>query len=581
LTTFRPGRYALNALLWTTIWAMPIIPGLITKEFFDGLTGDAEMSPSVTMLIGFLFVYVAVRVVLIFVGLVNDGHLVFRVSALLRHNMLRWIFRQPGADAVKETSGEAISRFREDVEYTTETTAWTVDLIGATLFSAIAIVILLRIDTAITLIVFVPLVAVIVIAERAGTRIRAYRTAARESTERITGLLGEMFGAVQSVKVSGAEENLLRHFEELNDERRVAMVRDRGLNALLESVFWNTVNVGTALILILAAGGAGGSSLTVGEFALYVFFLGYVTDSVHFVGVFLAKLRQSRVSFERMNALMPGAEPEELVVHRPLHLTGPMPELDQPVLEPGEALVSLEVDGLTFRYADSGHGIEDLRLRMERGSFTVVTGRIGSGKTTALRALLGLLPAQRGDIRWNGRLVTVPDRFFVPPRTAYTPQVPSLFSLTLRDNLLLGLERDDDELRHALRAAVMEPDLAAMPDGLDTEVGPLGMRLSGGQIQRTAAARMLARTPELLVFDDLSSALDVDTEQLLWERMFVKAGEVTALVVSHRRAALRRADQIVVLGAGRIIDIGSLDDLLDRCPEMRFLWSGDAYEGDR
>ena len=161
---------------------------------------------------------------------------------------------------------------------------------------------------------------------------------------------------------------------------------------------------------------------------------------------------------------------------------------------------------------------------MARGSFTVITGQIGSGKTTLLRAVLGLLPKDGGEIRWNGEPVAVPAEFFRPPYSAYTPQVPRLFSTTLRENIQMGVSNGDEgeatsPLQAAIRQAVLEPDVAALEHGLDTVVGPRGVRLSGGQVQRSAAARMLIRDPELLVCDDLSSALDVETEKILWERV--------------------------------------------------------------
>jgi len=209
----------------------------------------------------------------------------------------------------------------------------------------------------------------------------------------------------------------------------------------------------------------------------------------------------------------------------------------------------------------------------------VVTGRVGSGKSTLVRVLLGLLPRQAGEITWNGQAVPDPAAFFRPPRCAYTPQVPRLFSDTLQENILLGLPADRSNLAEAIHLSVLEQDIAQMEKGLETQVGPRGLRLSGGQMQRAAAARMFVRQPELLVFDDLSSALDVETEQALWERLDArrKSGEgveLTCLVVSHRKAALARADHIVVMKDGRVEAEGKLADLLESCEEMQQLWSG-------
>ena len=125
----------------------------------------------------------------------------------------------------------------------------------------------------------------------------------------------------------------------------------------------------------------------------------------------------------------------------------------------------------------------------------------------------------------------------------------------------------------AIRAAVLERDLPALEHGLETLVGPRGVKLSGGQIQRAAAARALARPARLLVLDDLSSALDVETEQLLWKRL--KALPGTLLVVTHRREALCAADRVIVLKDGRVEATGRLDTLLENCQEVKDLWAGE------
>jgi len=127
----------------------------------------------------------------------------------------------------------------------------------------------------------------------------------------------------------------------------------------------------------------------------------------------------------------------------------------------------------------------------------------------------------------------------------------------------------------AIQSAVLEEDLVQLDKGIETIIGSRGVKLSGGQKQRAAAARMFVRDPELMVFDDLSSALDVNTERLLWERLFSKQ-KTACIVVSHRRPALRRASHIIVLKDGQVEDQGGLEELLTRCDEMRALWSGDA-----
>ena len=580
LIRYAPKLYCADTFLWLCIVGLPVVPGVLIREFFNRLSQPSSQPQSIPFgaspwlwIALFLAVGLA-RVVAIFTGRITKTQHRFLMSALIRHNLLFELLKRPGAELATRqqlSPGKILSYFRDDAQQIEDTVASVNEIFSEAVFAIASITLLLSVNARITTFVFVPLCVITLLVHKAEHRIKRYRRASRQATAQVTGLISETFSAIQAIKVAGVEVDILRELKKKGDYRQKLTIRDRIFTTFLGAGFESIVSLGTALLLLLAAQNMLSTSihngLSVGDFALFVYYLSFITYFLAFFGSFIAVIQHSEVSFERMTTLIDDSTLQKeknstlqaLVQPHPLYLKPlfkkslPLPLLEQTA--PVNALIELRIENLTYRYPESLNGIENISFNIKRGSLTVITGNVGSGKTTLLRALLGLLNPQHGCVFWNGQKILDPASFFVPPQAAYTPQIPHLFSASLQENIQIGWMEDNMGMAIdcVIATAALGRDISTMPNGLDTAVGTQGFRLSGGQKHRVAAARMILRKPQLLVFDDLSSALDIKTEEQLWNSLLRPSNNnqsFTCLAVSHRRSVLDLADQIIFMKAG-------------------------------
>jgi ATP-binding cassette subfamily B protein len=552
-----PGAFSLHMVYVTALaYVMPFLPPLVVRAVLDRLTQRAPAGPSIPTLIGVFVALGLVRSVVEATGHVATTTLRQNVRTLLRRNMLDRVLHRPGARALPSSTGDALARFENEPEAVSGMIDFAADPLGQVFAYVFAFVVLGSINAFLTAVVVAPAVLVMLVAHLATPRIHEARRKRQEAIGDVSALLGEAFTSVASVKAAGAEGRITAKLGVLNEVRRRTTLRDLLVTQVLNSVSTNVAAIATGVLLLLAGSRARTGQLTAGDFAVFTSYLQWLGGVVSYSGHIISLLRQTDVSIDRMEDVLQGAPARTLVGGPPLRLQRRAQAAPAIVTHDSDAqdFERLDVEGLTFVHPENSRGIVGVDLSIERGEVVVVTGRIGSGKTTLLRAMLGLLPPDAGLVRWNGNAIDDPATFLLPPRCAYTPQLPRLFSASLRENVLLGLERDDEAVARAARTAVLERDVAALDAGWDTTIGTHGVKLSGGQLQRTAAARMFVRDASLLVFDDLSSALDVETEETLWQRVFEDDG-LTCLIVSHRNAALRRADRILLMENGRLAQL--------------------------
>jgi ATP-binding cassette subfamily B protein len=397
----------------------------------------------------------------------------------------------------------------------------------------------------------------------------------RQNQQQLGEISEHVLGSLQGMAtIQGfvAEDAFIRNFEARNLKwlktgMRLAVIRATALPLLV-------LAGGIAMYAMIASGGrlVLSGALSVGDLAAFTALLMVFLPPLRSLGWMLSVIQRGRAALERIFELMDAP-------------------VDRPEGERGEVLPvgrgpSIELRGLDFAYPDEPERLvlSGVSARIEPGSVVGLFGRTGAGKSTLLRILSRLYNPPAGEILIDGVDLVDLDLDAWRDRLAVAPQRPFLFSDSISSNIGLDEEADLGRIRESVGRAALDSDLTHLPDGIDTVVGERGIMLSGGQRQRVALARALHRRGDLLILDDVLSAVDHATEARLVETVAGIARRPdapTVLIASHRLSALRHCDTVLVLDRGRLIDEGPHAELIDRPGIYRDTWEIQSQRSNR
>jgi len=311
---------------------------------------------------------------------------------------------------------------------------------------------------------------------------------------------------------------------------------------------------GLSMVVVLFSG------LTIGEmFAVYAYLWFMMAPVQEVLGI--------QYSFYSANAAMERINKLQAMQHEPQYPHNKNPFKDKHT-------VGLSVDNVRFSYGDGLPVLDGVSLSIAEGEKVALVGASGGGKSTLVQIIVGLYPADSGELYFDHVNIKDIGLDVVRENVATVLQHPAMFNDTVRENLCLGRDIDDETIWKTLEIAQMKKVVEAMPEQLDSIIGRSGIRLSGGQRQRLAIARMVLADPKVVILDEATSSLDTETEALLHQAMHTFLRNRTTLIIAHRLSAVKQADRVLVFDAGKIIDEGNHQELINRDGLYRDLYAG-------
>jgi ATP-binding cassette subfamily B protein len=428
---------------------------------------------------------------------------------------------------------------------------------------------MLRISPKLTLFAFLPLPVASIVIQYFGRRIHERFERIQAMFSDISARAQENFSGARVIRAYVQEDAEIAAFENANQEyirRSLKLVRLMGM-------LWPTLELmlGIAVVIVLWLGGRQVilGRMSPGDFVAFNTYMVQLTWPVIALGWVINIFQRGTASLARINEIF--LEKPEIADDRELSPVALQSQLvmadaaDTPSnIDRQELRGEIEFCNLNFGY-NGVPVLKEVNLRIRAGSSLAIVGPTGSGKTTLVSLIARIYDAEPGAVLIDGRPIREFPLETLRRNIGFVPQETFLFSLTIRENIALGRDEASlEEIKAAAEAANIAQDIESFPESYDTTVGERGITLSGGQKQRTAIARALLRSPRILVLDDALSSVDTHTEDKILNHLREIMHGRTTIFISHRVSTVRNADRIAVLYQGRIVELGTHDELIAR-----------------
>ncbi|MEU9579595.1 ABC transporter ATP-binding protein [Streptomyces chilikensis] len=532
---------------------MALIP-LITKVIIDDVIGDRtrEMATWAGLLVAAAFVVYVMTYIRRYYG----GRLALDVQHDLRTDMYRTITRLDGRRQDELSTGQVVGRATSDLQLIQGLLFMLPMTIGNILLFLISLGVMAALSLPLTAVAVAVAPALWWIARRSRARLHPATWYAQAQAAAVAGVVDGAVTGVRVVKGFGQEDQETGKLRTVGRRLFAGRLRTIKLNATYTPALQAVPALGQ--VAMLAAGGwlAVEGHITLGTFVAFSAYLAQLVSPVRMLAMVLTVGQQARAGTERVLELID---------------TEPSFE-DGTTALPADAPATVEFEDVSFAYHDTRPVLDGLSFTIRPGETLAVVGTSGSGKSTVSLLLPRFYDVTGGRVRIGGHDVRELTLESLRAAIGLVPEDSFLFSESVRDNIAYGRPgATDEEIERAARAAQAHDFITALPDGYATKVGEHGLTLSGGQRQRVALARAILTDPRLLVLDDATSAVDARVEHEIHEALRHVMEGRTTLLIAHRRSTLNLADRIAVLDAGRLVDVGTHDELTERCALYRGL----------